>query len=217
MTVAFIILILIASFLLSASSVILDNKDTYSEFSKSVFSEFSEFCKFSKISEISEISETSKISFIFNFILDSISDFIDDFNIIIISVYDNKDTLEILKIALTTSIITFTITPNTLSTMKLIIWNLFYNSWAFILHRNITSNSHTKWDLSLASKLQNLSIKSYTQIDSKLLRDKVTFWLTKIQESLVTCRHVKTSKLTMLCREIVTYLLTKSHDSLVIC
>ena len=107
--VTFIALTLTASFLSLASSIILDDENTYSE-----FSELSEFSKFSKFSEISEISETTKIHFIsdihFNFNSDFnsdfnfnfSSDFISDSDIIVISVYNNKDISETPKVALTT-------------------------------------------------------------------------------------------------------------------
>ena len=118
MTVAFITLTLITSFLSLASSVILDNEDTYLEFSKSEFSEFSKSNNF-KFSEFSKFSEISKTNSKFTFISDFIFTFISDSDIIVTSVYDNKDTPKTLKIASATSIIYSAITY-TLLTINLI-------------------------------------------------------------------------------------------------
>ena len=142
-TVAFITLTssvtLIASFLSLVSSVISDNKDTYSEFSefseskfnnfkfskfsKSEFNDF-KFSEFSKISCISDFSsdfssnsESSEFTFISYFIFTSIF----NSDTIVISVCDNKDTSETLNVASTTPTITSTVTPNTLLVIKLII------------------------------------------------------------------------------------------------
>ena len=122
--VASISLIPIASLILLAFSVILDNEDTYfksceSSNSESSDSKSSEFSKSNKISEISETSETNKILSISNSIFDSISNSISDFiftsisnsNTIATSVYNNEDTPKPPKVALTTPTIYPTVMP----------------------------------------------------------------------------------------------------------
>ena len=106
-TVTFITLTLIAYFISLTSSVILDNKNIYFK--------FSEFSKF--ISETNKIAEINK-----TFISDSNILSISDNSTIVISVYNDKDILETLKIASATSI-TFTVIPITyiLLVIKLII------------------------------------------------------------------------------------------------